>query len=185
MENGVENGLNLGEAMKEKVPVSGWKRVVWMTHGKKWTPELLKDALDEYFRFCDGSPLTKDMKLSSKVGGKNEGDEDTQRQTTRPYVMKSLISYLGINDWEKFKSSYCDETTEEGIEFTNICASIENYVSGTLQEGAVAGVYNAKMVMGLTDVSEKIEKKVSGFDDMSDDELRAERDRLLGLAGRM
>ena len=179
MVENVGNRANLNDALREKVPAGGWQEVVWMTHGKKWTPELLRAALDEYFRYCDNAPLTKDMKMSSKVGGKNEGDEDTQRQTTRPYVMKSLCARLGIADWEKFKAKYCNETSEEGIEFTNICASIENYVGGTLQEGAVAGVYNAKMVMGLTDVAEHVKQEVSGFDGMSDEELRAERDRLL------
>ena len=181
MGNEMRNDANLGDALREKVPAGGWQEVVWMTHGKKWTPSLLRAALDEYFRYCDNAPLTKDMKMSSKVGGKNEGDEDTQRQTTRPYVMKSLCARLGIADWEKFKAKYCNETSEEGIEFTNICASIENYVGGTLQEGAVAGVYNAKMVMGLTDVAEHVKHEGDMFADKSDEELRAELERMKGL----
>ena len=95
--------------------------------------------------------------------------------------MKSLCARLGIADWEKFKAKYCNETSEEGIEFTNICASIENYVGGTLQEGAVAGVYNAKMVMGLTDVAEHVKHEGDMFADKSDEELRAELERMKGL----
>ena len=182
MGNEMRNDANLGDALREKVPAGGWKDVVWQTQpGKRWTPALMRAALDKYFSWCDGTPLTKDMKLSSKVGGKNEGNEDTQRQTTRPYVMKSLLASLDIDDWDKFKAKYCNETTEEGLEFTKLCARVENYVGGTLQEGAVAGVYNAKMVMGLTDVAEHVKHEGDMFADKSDEELRAELERMKGL----
>ena len=179
-----ENGVGLNDAMRELVPDNGWKEV--FAFGKTrvtWTPEMLRVAFTEYLKFADGSPLPKDMKVSSKVGGKGgDVDEDTKRKVIRPYNMKSMCARLGISDWEKFKARYCNESTDEGQEFAELCARIENFIHGNLQEGATAGIYNAKMVMGLTDVAEKIEKKVSGFDDMSDEELRAERDRLLGLA---
>lgn len=186
-----ENGI-LNEAMREKVVDNGWREV--FAFGRKravWTPETLRAAFVEYLGFADGSPLTKDIKMSSKVsggsGGDGDGDGDSgdeqnvQRQVVRPYNMKSMCARLGIANWDKFKAKYCNDTSEEGQEFADLCARIENFVHGNLQEGATAGIYNAKMVMGLTDVAERVEQKVSSFDDKSDEELQAEIARLQGL----
>lgn len=175
---------NLTESMREKVVDNGWKEV--FAFGRKrpvWTPEALRAAFVEYLGFADGSPLPKEFKVSSKVGGKNgDVDEDTERRVFRPYNMKSMCARLGIADWDKFKARYCEGTSDEAQEFAELCARIENFIHGNLQEGATAGIYNAKMVMGLTDVAEHVKQEVSGFDDMSDEELRKERDRLLALA---
>ena len=179
-----ENGVNLSEAMREKVVDNGWQKV--FAFGRKkavWTPEVLRAAFVEYLGFADGSPLPKEFKVSSKVGGKNgDVDEDTERRVFRPYNMKSMCARLGIADWEKFKARYCEGATDEAQEFAELCARIENFIHGNLQEGATAGIYNAKMVMGLTDVAEHVKQEVSGYDNMSDEELRNERDRLLALA---
>jgi endonuclease III-like uncharacterized protein len=63
----------------------------------------------------------------------------------------------------------------------DLCADIENFINGSLQEGATAGIYNAKMVMGLTDVAEHVKQEVSGFDGKSDEEIREELKRMQGL----
>ena len=92
--------------------------------------------------------------------------------------MKSMCARVGIADWEKFKARYCNDSTEEGQEMTELCMRIENFVHGNLQEGATAGIYNAKMVMGLTDVAEHVKQEVSGLSEKSDEELEAEVKRL-------
>lgn len=175
----------LTESMREKVVDNGWKEV--FAFGRKrpvWTPEALRAAFVEYLGFADGSPLPKEFKVSSKVGGKNgDVDEDTERRVFRPYNMKSMCARLGIADWEKFKARYCEGASDEAQEFAELCARIENFIHGNLQEGATAGIYNAKMVMGLTDVAEHVKQEVSGFDDMSDEELLKEKKRLLELVG--
>lgn len=175
----------LGSAARENVVDNGWKKV--FAYGKKrveWTVEMLRVAFTEYLAFADGSPLTSDMKVSNKVGGKNgNSDEDTERKKVRPYNMKSMCARVGIADWDRFKARYCVETTDEGREFIDLCARIENFVNGSLQEGATAGIYNAKMVMGLTDVAEHVKQEVSGFDNMSDEQLKEYRDSLLVQTG--
>lgn len=180
-----KDSMNLSDAMREKVEVdNGWKEVFALGKGRPvWTPEALRAAFVKYLAFADGSPLPKEVKISSKVGGKNgDVDEDSERRVFRPYNMKSMCARLGIDNWEKFKSRYCEGASEEAQTFAELCARIENFIHGSLQEGATAGIYNAKMVMGLTDVAERVKQEVSGFDDMSDEELRKERDRLLALA---
>lgn len=180
----IKKDMELSEVMKESVVDNGWKQV--FAYGKRrhqWTPEELRVSFTEYLSFADGSPLTKDMKMTSKTGGKTEGDEDTQRQMVRPYNMKSMCARLGIANWDKFKARYCDESTEEGQEFAELCARIENFVHGNLQEGATAGIYNAKMVMGLTDVAEHVKQEVSGYDEKSDEELMAEVEKMRKLMG--
>ena len=173
--------MSNSENLCEIVPDNGWREV--FAYGKKrvkWTPEMLRVSFTDYLGFVDNSPLPKDMKISEKIGGKGgDTNEDTKRKVIRPYNMKSMCARLGISDWEKFKAKYCVESTEEGQEFAELCARIENFIHGNLQEGATAGIYNAKMVMGLTDVAEHIKQEVSGYDEMSDEELRAERDRLM------
>jgi len=171
---------SLSESMRELVPDNGWKEV--FAYGKKrvqWTPEALRVAFMEYLSFADNSPLPKDMKISEKVGGKNgDTNEDTKRKVIRPYNMKSMCARVGIADWEKFKARYCNDSTEEGQEMTELCMRIENFIHGNLQEGATAGIYNAKMVMGLTDVAEHVKQEVSGLSEKSDEELEAEVKRL-------
>ena len=113
------------------------------------------------------------------MGGKNgDTNEDTKRKVVRPYNMKSMCARVGIADWEKFKARYCNDSTEEGQEMTELCMRIENFVHGNLQEGATAGIYNAKMVMGLTDVAEHVKQEVSGLSEKCDEELEAEVKRL-------
>ena len=176
----MQKDANLTDAMREMVPDNGWKEV--FAYGKKrvqWTPEVLRVAFTEYLSFADSSPLPKDMKLSEKVGGKaGKSSEDTNRKVVRPYNMKSMCARVGIADWEKFKARYCNDSTEEGQEMTELCMRIENFVHGNLQEGATAGIYNAKMVMGLTDVAEHVKQEVSGLSEKSDEELEAEVKRL-------
>ena len=132
---------NLTESMREKVVDNGWKEV--FAFGRKrpvWTPEALRAAFVEYLGFADGSPLPKEFKVSSKVGGKNgDVDEDTERRVFRPYNMKSMCARLGIADWEKFKARYCEGASDEAQEFAELCARIENFIHGNLQEGATAG----------------------------------------------
>ena len=158
---------------------NGWKDINFGAGSKVWTVEKLKVAMDEYFAWTNATPLPKDMKLSEKVGGKNgDTNEDTKRKVVRPYNMKSMCARVGIADWEKFKARYCNDSTEEGQEMTELCMRIENFVHGNLQEGATAGIYNAKMVMGLTDVAEHVKQEVSGLSEKSDEELEAEVKRL-------
>lgn len=185
MENEMRNNANLNDAMKGFVPDNGWKEVFAYGKGRHvWTPEELRVSFVEYLKFADGSPLPKDMKVSSKVGGKSgDTNEDTNRKVVRPYNMKSMCARLGIADWDRFKAKYCNEATEEGLEFAELCARIENFVHGNLQEGATAGIYNAKMVMGLTDVAEHVKQEVSGYSTMSDEELDAECRRTRAALG--
>ena len=163
---------------------NGWKDINFGAGAKVWTVEKLRVAMDEYFAWTNATPLPKDMKLSEKVGGKNgDTNEDTKRKVVRPYNMKSMCARVGIADWEKFKARYCNDSTEEGQEMTELCMRIENFVHGNLQEGATAGIYNAKIVMGMTNVAEHVKQEVSGFDNMSDDELKEYRDSLLVQTG--
>ena len=158
---------------------NGWKDVMFGRRVKEWTPEKLESAILEYMAWTNDLPLPKDMKLSDKVGGKNgDTNEESRRLVRRPYNMKTLCARIGISNWEEFKARYCNESTEDGWRFAALCADVENYVHGNLQEGATAGIYNAKMVMGLTDVAEHVKQEVSGLSEKSDEELEAEVKRL-------
>ena len=113
----------LNESMREKVVDNGWKEV--FAFGRKrpvWTPEALRAAFVEYLGFADGSPLTKDIKMSSKVSGEDgsEDSQDTERRMVRPYNMKSMCARLGIADWEKFKAKYCEGASDEAQEFAEL-----------------------------------------------------------------
>lgn len=189
MGKGVRKNANLCE--KDCLPIQddGWKETFAYCDSKDksrmvWTPQRLSTVIDSYFTWTNGSPLPKDMKLSSKVGGKNgDTDEEARRMVRRPYNILTFIARAGIDNWEKFKTRYCNESTEEGQEFIRLCAKLENYIYGNLQEGATAGIYNAKIVMGMTNVAEHVKQEVSGFDNMSDDELKEYRDNLLVQTG--
>lgn len=165
----------------------GWKETFAYCDSKdknrmEWTPERLRVVIDSYFAWTNGSPLPKDMKVSEKVGGKGgDTNEEARRVVRRPYNILTFIARAGIDSWDKFKAKYCDESTEQGREFIRLCAKLENYIYGNLQEGATAGIYNAKIVMGMTNVAEHVKQEVSGFDGKSDEEIREELKRMQGL----
>ena len=69
----MDNCENLCENGKTGTPDNGWKQVFAYGRSRvKWTPEMLRVSFTEYLRFVDGSPLTKDMKMTSKTGGKSD-----------------------------------------------------------------------------------------------------------------
>ena len=117
----------------------GWKETFAYCDSKDksrmvWTPQRLSTVIDSYFTWTNGSPLPKDMKVSSKVGGKNgDTDEEARRMVRRPYNILTFIARAGIDNWEKFKTRYCNESTEDGQEFIRLCAKLENYIYGNLQ----------------------------------------------------
>ena len=79
--------------------------------------------------------------------------------------------------------SRCDLTAAVDVVMRASGSTLTDDGLAMLLNFAVAyGYHYAKMVMGLTDVAEHVKQEVSGFDDMSDEELRAERDRLLAQA---
>lgn len=175
-----ENNVKIGDDNNTDEKNRGWAEVFAFTNGsREWTPERLQAEIVRYMQFVDGNPLPKDIKVSSRVGGKNgDVDEEAQRTVYRPYNIRTMCARMGIRDWDKFKAKYCNDTTEEGRTFDYLCHQVENYITGSLQEGAVANIYNAKMVMGLTGVSEHIKQEVSSYSDKSDDELQAELERM-------
>lgn len=184
-ENNIVEGSSVaGSKSTDSNPVdNGWRKIFGLgaRHdvGQIWTPERFRVALVEYFQFSDANPWSKDVKVSSKVTFKNGVEEgETKRTVVRPYTMKSMCARIGINDWDKFKTRYCDETTEEGREFGALCSAVENFISGYQQEGGLNGILNAKLVQAINDIADHVKTDVSGMGDKSDEDLEAELERM-------
>lgn len=126
------------------------------------SPELLWNAAEEYFQWCDDNPWYKKEAIKS-------GDLAGQTisvPTARPYTIRAFLLYINANEsyWRDFKSA-----NHEG--FSSVIDEIENVIYSQKFEGAAVGVFNANIIardLGLkeaqsvdhTSLGEKIETVV-------------------------
>lgn len=111
------------------------------------SPELLMEAAEEYFEWCDDNPWIKEensIKLS--------GAESKEAPTARPYTIGGFCLYCDAskNWWDEFKKS-----KHEG--FLGITTRIDQIIYTQKFEGAVVGAFNANIIardLGLKDNSE-------------------------------
>jgi len=118
--------------------------------------ELWKKA-EQYFEWCDNTPIKSKRTLQS---GKEAGKK-VELEHTRPYALKGLCLYCGINEaWLKEISSLGDKTNIWYLVIEKIMYVIYNQNV----EGAFVDIFNPIMVT-----------KVLGMDKPTEDEGRVTR----------
>lgn len=117
------------------------------------TPEILWEAVCEYFEWCDKNPLNEvDYKTSMKTIRK------VKIPKIRAYTMSGLCIFLGINtkyffDFEKGLKNKKDEIS---LGFSEICTRIREIVYTQKFTNAAAGLLNPNLIardLGIRDES--------------------------------
>lgn len=112
------------------------------------TPELLWNAAEEYFQWCDDNPWHKSEAIKSgELAGKI-----IEIPTKRPYTITGFLLYINAskNFWEEFKLANHQD-------FLGIIEEIENVIYTQKFEGAAVGAFNANIIardLGLKEKSE-------------------------------
>ena len=124
-------------------------------HGKDklfTSPELLWEACTEYFESVDNNPAYKNEGIKS---GDMAG-ELIHIPTEKPYSMRGLCLYLGIN--EKYFNDFADglkgKDDEISKDYSDVLTRIRDVVYIQKYNGAVVGNFNQRIIaveLGLTE----------------------------------
>lgn len=144
-----------------------WK--IRSTHGRDKlfaSPELLLEACQEYFNWCDAHPLYKVEAIKS---GDNAGDL-IKIPTMRPYTLQGLCRYLNANtQWfNQFEKSLAEKTDKEAEDFSIILTHVREAVYQQKFEGAAIGTFNANIIARDLGLKEGIDATTNGKDIISD-----------------
>lgn len=119
------------------------------------TPDLLWTAATEYFQWCDDNPWIKNEAIKS---GDLAG-QIIKVPTSRPYTIKALCLYLGVNAqyFTDFKNGLKPNEKDIDKDFSLVITRIEETIYTQKFEGATVGTFNANIIardLGLTDKKE-------------------------------
>ena len=123
-----------------------WK--IRSSHGREKlfaTPELLWQAAEEYFNWCDGHPFYKVEAIKS---GDRCGDL-IKIPVPRPYTLEGFLGYVdaGKNYWSQFKKANHED-------FAGVIGKIDNTLYNNKFSGAASGFFNPTIIardLGLRD----------------------------------
>lgn len=131
------------------------------------SPELLWDAVSEYFQWCDDNPWTTRKAIQKTIPtkvkkGKKEEVENQQHvyqeitPTSRPYSLSGLCVYLNAstNWWREFRASCLRKDDKD---FLEIISRVEEIIRTQQFEGACVGAFNSNIIartLGLADKQE-------------------------------
>ena len=142
-----------------------------------YTPEQLVEEFGEYVKSL--SECTIELVTEYK-GGKSPGTK-TERFSRPPKVTDFVVRWLGKSMawWNEIEGS-----KRRGNEFFNIKNKITQYCYDCKLDGAIVGIYNANIIARDLGLQEKVaveKKEKDPLDDMTPDEINAEKERLMKL----
>ena len=102
------------------------------------TPELLLQAAEEYFNWCDSTPI-----------------QANEKTYIRPYTLTGFLIYIDASEsyWRDFKSA-----KHEG--FSSVIERVEQIVYTQQFEGATVGMFNANIISRKLGLSEKLDSRL-------------------------
>lgn len=123
-------------------------------HGKDKlfaSPELMWDAAQEYFEWCDANPLIE-------IDFRGKDADEVQIPKMRPYTMQGLCGYLdcSVAYFREFKRT--PRANAEG--YLVVIARIEDIVYNQKFSGAASGFLNPNIIARDLGLADKTESKV-------------------------
>ncbi len=115
------------------------------------TPELLLQAAEEFFQWCDDNPW-ESTETTTKSGAFSETVVKT-KPTARPYTLEGFLLYVKASpSWlRNFKMEQTDK------DFLTVIKEIELIIYQNQLEGATVGAFNANIIARKLGLSEKTE----------------------------
>lgn len=128
------------------------------------SPELLLEAANEYFEWCDAHPYKKpEQKKGNTIIPKNfEGSVDeiksiVEIETMRPYTLQGLCLYLDANTryFEQFEKSIEGKDDEKSKDFSTVITRIRETIHSNQIDGGMIGAYNPMLTARILGLKEK------------------------------
>lgn len=120
------------------------------------TPELLWDAVCEYFQWCEANPFYKSEAKTINIGDYQSQVEIVKLPVLRPFTLQGLCRYLNCNT--KYFNDF-EHANHEG--FSEVLTRIRETIYEQKFSGAASGFFNANIIARDLGLSDKSESKVS------------------------
>ena len=118
------------------------------------TPQLLQEAAEEYFQWCDDNPL-----YETDFRGKDATEVEVPKM--RPYTIQGLCRYLNcntmwFNEFERsIKNVEAEKRTKEHKDFSLILQDIRDVIFNQKYTGAASGFLNANLIIRDLGIADK------------------------------
>jgi hypothetical protein len=107
------------------------------------TPDIMKEACYEYFKWCEDHPLIEiDFRNSKK------GLEKIELPKMRALTLEGLSMFLHVNSkyFIQFENGLSEKKDEISKDFSNIVTHIREVIRNQKFEGAAAGFLNPNII---------------------------------------
>jgi len=123
------------------------------------TPELMEEAIHEYFQWCIDNPFNKAEAKTVNIGDYQSKVEIVNLPVMRPLTIQGLCGYLDCNVayFNQFEASISGKTDELSKGFSSVITRARDVIYRQKFEGAASGFFNANIIardLGLKDTSD-------------------------------
>lgn len=128
-----------------------WK--IRSKHGKDKlfkTPDLMLEAAEEYFQWCDDNPW-----ISTELSSSDKGNYSKEKPVSRPYTLSGLCVYLGCS--ENYFRNFEANNTENVDDFMAVIGTIKDIIKTQQYEGAIVGAFKENIIARLQGLKEQTE----------------------------
>lgn len=113
------------------------------------SPQLMMEAAEEYFQWCEENPLIE-------IDYRGKDVEQVRLPKMRPYTIQGLCLYLDCNTvyFNQFYSEVKDKKDKISKDFSQIITRIREIIYNQKFSGAASGFLNPNIIardLGLTD----------------------------------
>lgn len=123
------------------------------------TPQLMWEACQEYFQWCDDNPLPEATIQKRKISRDEEVIEMHNLPKMRAYTMQGLCLYLDCNTmyFNQFEKELKGKNDKLSKDFSLIVTRVRETIFNQKFTGAASGFFNSSIIardLGLADKSE-------------------------------
>jgi len=119
------------------------------------SPELLKEAAYEYFKYIVDNPDYEIKPMVVSSGKEGSSVEMIRVPVKKPFLLEGLCTYLGCNP--AYFRNFKNQERAQKEDFSSVIADIENIIYTQKLSGSISGFFNANIIarhLGLKDSSE-------------------------------
>jgi hypothetical protein len=122
------------------------------------SPELMEEAIHEYFQWCINNPFKKAEAKTVNIGDYQSKVEIAELPVMRPFTIQGLCGYIDCNTryFSEFEANLIGKTDELSKGFSAVITRARDVIYRQKFEGAASGFFNANIIardLGLKDES--------------------------------
>lgn len=117
------------------------------------TPEELEAKAEEYFKWCDEHPVRiyrRKNAGASQTAEKGSGvkSDEGEMFVDRPYIIEGLCRFIGVADWQDFRSYHADD------EFSVVIHAIDMRIREQQLTGGLCCVYHPNLTARINGIAD-------------------------------